>query len=220
MHKKISFIIFIFIVIVPLTIEQSSLADEKSIKDCLESNDDCLEELEQPVKNIDEEQGLSADNVKSTSVIFNFIKMIFALLLVLALIYLLLTFVKKRNRLFQQSSILENLGGISVGQNKSIQLVRIGDKVYIIGVGDNVEMLQELTDHHLKQQLLEKNTETNELTSILPNLFKKGTTKQADQKANVQEKFTLTLEEELNKLKKHRNQMMNQFKKKDNDKYV
>ena len=41
---------------------------------------------------------------------------------------------------------MKNMGGISLGQHKSIQLVVIGESYYLIGVGDDIRLLKEITD--------------------------------------------------------------------------
>ena len=41
---------------------------------------------------------------------------------------------------------MKNMGGISLGQHKSIQLVVIGETYYLIGVGDDISLLKEITD--------------------------------------------------------------------------
>lgn len=217
MGKRIS---FIFVLCIMLFVIQTNniYAEVKNVKDCFEENGEC-EELEKSSDEIvtnDSDTLVGNENIKPTSVILNFIKMIFALLLVLALIYFILMFVKKRNRLFSNVQVLENLGGITVGANKSIQLVRIGNKVYLIGVGDNVEMLQEITDEEVKLSLLEREEETFQPTSFLQSLLQKNSMNRNKNK-DVQESdnFTNTLEMELKKLKDQRNQIMFNNKEKD-----
>lgn len=217
MGKRIS---FIFVLCIMLFVIQTNniYAEVKNVKDCFEENGEC-EELEKSTDEIvtnDSDTLVGNENIKPTSVILNFIKMIFALLLVLALIYFILMFVKKRNRLFSNVQVLENLGGITVGANKSIQLVRIGNKVYLIGVGDNVEMLQEITDEEVKLSLLEREEETFQPTSFLQSLLQKNSMNRNKNK-DVQESdnFTNTLEMELKKLKDQRNQIVFNNKEKD-----
>lgn len=75
-----------------------------------------------------------------------FVKLVFALLLVLALIYLLYRFAVKRTGRFHEGGSLKNLGGVSVGTNRSVQLVQVGNEVMVIGVGDTVQLLKEIKD--------------------------------------------------------------------------
>lgn len=88
---------------------------------------------------------------------FDFVKMFFALAVVIALIYLILRFINKRNRLFGQMKAMENLGGISVGPNRSIQLVRIGETVLVVGVGETIQLLKEITSEDEIEKLISQN---------------------------------------------------------------
>lgn len=221
MLKKISILLLASccLIVLPFSIQ----AAEKHVTDCLNENEDCLK-TEEPT-GIDDRQDndkelTESSTFKTSSLLFNIVKMVFALLLVLALIYVLLLFIKKRNRLFDQVGILENVGGISVGQNKSIQIVRIGSKMYLVGVGDNVELLEELTDEDVKESLLNKEETTLGPPSFLKGFLQKKTTtnKQHDETKN-DDAFTNKLQTELNKLKANRHQMIDYYEKKD-DKHV
>lgn len=209
MGRKISFIILFSAMISLFVATNISNAEVKNVKDCLEASEDC-EELKQPVQG-DSNHLVEDEPVPSTSIVMNFIKMIFALLLVLALIYFILTFIKKRNRLFSNVHVLENLGGITVGTNKSIQLVRIGAKVYLIGVGDNVEMLQEITDEEIVHTLLEEEEQNAQSSTFIGAFLQKGRFR-SDEK---NKQFTSTLEKELNKIKDKRHRMIHHMKEKD-----
>ena len=65
---------------------------------------------------------------------------------VLGLLFGLLKFVNRKNKLYDKSRFMKNMGGISLGQHKSIQLVVIGESYYLIGVGDDIRLLKEITD--------------------------------------------------------------------------
>lgn len=213
MHKKWSFILLCIMLIHIVSVDMHSVAAEENVKDCLENEEDCLKDLEQPIDEMDADAtDIPEESSHTSSLIFNVIKMIFALFFVLALIYLLLHFLKRRNKMFQIPHILENLGGISVGQNKSIQLVRIGEKIYVVGVGENVEMLQELTDQAIKEELLQKDQQQVKTVPMLQQLFKNhfmGT------KENKKETFSTTLEDELHKIKESRTSIIDKYSEKD-----
>ena len=217
MCKKLNLMILISLFI--LVVSPSSVAAlETNIKDCLEENDDCLEQLETDQQNIqsnnDGVEDASASN--TGSIVINILKIIFALALVLLLIYLLLTFLKRKNNKSVHSSALENLGGLSVGQQKSIQIIRIGEKVYAVGIGNDVNLLDEITDKDVIKQLEEKATTNTEPFSIIQNMLTKKQKYQDQQSEKVSTiPFTDTLETELNKLKKQREQLIEKHKKDD-----
>ncbi|HLR70901.1 MAG TPA: flagellar biosynthetic protein FliO [Pseudogracilibacillus sp.] len=215
MKRKYSFIILCMFVMFFGNVEIHSFAKDKNVKDCIETDEDCLEEVEQPAEGLQSTNEDSIENIQSTSLIFNVIKMIVALLLVLALIYVLLIFIKKRNKLTQQVKVLDNLGGISVGPNKSIQLVRIGEKVYMIGVGDTVELLQEITDASVIDDLLNQEEHPIKPMSFLKQKLRRNSSN--DENQSAEHPFTDTLQQELNKLKSNRHQMIQTSKAKDDE---
>jgi flagellar protein FliO/FliZ len=93
----------------------------------------------------------------------DYIKTLFALLFVIGLLFGLLKFVNRKNKLYDKSRFMKNMGGISLGQQKSIQLVVIGEAYYLIGVGDDIRLLKEITDPEEINKLIEfYNTDTTD----------------------------------------------------------
>ncbi|RLL45526.1 flagellar protein [Oceanobacillus piezotolerans] len=124
---------------------------------------------------MEQDASVSKSDAGSGSLAFSLVKMFFALLLVLALIYILIKLLGKRNRLGNQSKVLENMGGISLGANKSIQIVRIGTKLYLVGVGENVQLLQEVTEGEVIDELLSKENSNGTLQeSVLSMIDRKS----------------------------------------------
>lgn len=184
----------------------------KNVTDCLEGEE--CEELKKTSEielNNSNDMLLESENRGVSSFIFNFLKMIFALLLVLALIYLILLFMKKRNKLQANSHLLENLGGISLGSSKSVQLIKVGDKVYLIGVGESVQLMTEITDETLKETLLAESEEDEPVVNLIQNIF------QGRKQKASEEVFTNKFKKELEKLKKDRNDLIEEKKVKDDN---
>lgn len=184
----------------------------KNVTDCLEGEE--CEELKKTSEiefNHSNDMLLESENRGVSSFIFNFLKMIFALLLVLALIYLILLFMKKRNKLQANSHLLENLGGISLGSSKSVQLIKVGDKVYLIGVGESVQLMTEITDETLKETLLAESEEDEPVVNLIQNIF------QGRKQKTSEEVFTNKFKKELEKLKKDRNDLIEEKKVKDDN---
>lgn len=177
-------------------------AADKHVSDCLDGDGDCLEELE----NTDREDAPAGEKIEqqplsSGNTFITIVKMVVALLLVLALIYFLLFLVKRKNNLFQQAGVIENMGGTSVGQQKSVQIIRIGEAIYLIGVGENVELLSEIKDETVLQQLLEQQAEKENAPSFLETILPKKKSKQSNEQKMP---FTTALQQELKKLQKQR----------------
>lgn len=136
-------------------------AQTPSVNDCLENEINCefQEEgtSENDQSNLEENQSSTQMTGQVSGNMFvNFLKLILALALVLALIYFLLKLVNRKNKLFQRHHTLENMGGISLGPQKSMQIVRIGKQYYVVGVGENVDLLTEITDQQTIEELLAK----------------------------------------------------------------
>ncbi|WP_052461792.1 flagellar biosynthetic protein FliO [Sporosarcina koreensis] len=85
--------------------------------------------------------------------VWDYVKTGLALLFVIALIYGLVRLVNARNRISQNGKLMKNMGGLSLGQQKSVQLIEIGGRFYLIGVGEDVRLLKELTDPEEIEQL-------------------------------------------------------------------
>src|SRR5699024_10935143 len=71
----------------------------------------------------------------------------------IGLLYVGVRFFSRRNRQMRDLNILENLGGIPVGQQKSVQLIRLGSTYYLLGVGESVELLKEIEDESMIEEL-------------------------------------------------------------------
>lgn len=182
--------------------------------DCLGGENDCKEDeiTNNELEENENESDLLANNNRPSSMAFELVKMFFALLLVLGLIYVLLKFLKKRNKIFNQVKALENLGGISVGQNRSIQIIRIGDRLYLVGVGENVEMLQEITDEDVKQDILRHQEESQDNFPIGSLLLSFVSSKKDQTNKSSGSEFKNLFSNELNNLKQNRKNMINKHK--------
>jgi|GEM_PF-1004524 flagellar protein FliO/FliZ len=86
------------------------------------------------------------------------IAVVLALGFVIVLIMLLVRFLATRNQFWSRTGAIRHLGGIGVGQQKSVQLVQIGKKLYVIGVGNDVRLLDKIEDEE----------EIREITASLP----------------------------------------------------
>lgn len=161
------------------------------------------------------------DNTESASVSmgpWEYIKIMLSLVIVLALLIGVLKFLNKRNLNYQQNSIVRNIGGLSVGAQKSVQLLHIGNQLYIIGVGDDVHLIKEITDPAEVEQILafynDKQTSIGSTPYIAELLKKKSTKKNKKQAQN----FGNMLNQRLSEIKKERSEELSRWKEKESDK--
>lgn len=177
-------------------------------------------------KVIDEEQP-AADRTQDGAAVglswWDYTKTLLALLFVVGLLLALLKFINRKNRSFDQHKLMKNIGGLSLGQQKSIQLVVIGDSYYLIGVGDEVRLLKEVTDpeeisalesYFVEDELQSPPGLVNKLLTMLP--FGKGDiVDDSDQPADFKNMFTSRLEELKAERKKHLNRLAEKESRKD-----
>ncbi|WP_274361471.1 flagellar biosynthetic protein FliO [Paenibacillus thermotolerans] len=82
------------------------------------------------------------------------LQVIIALAVIIGIIVLLIRFLAKRNKQWAANRSMRILGGVTLGQNKSMQIVEIGDAVYIVGIGDNITLLDKISEPEAVEELL------------------------------------------------------------------
>lgn len=68
------------------------------------------------------------------------------LIIIVAAIILLVRFLGRRNQSWMQGRSMRTLGALGLGPNKSIQLVEVGSSLYLIGVGEDISVVDKITD--------------------------------------------------------------------------
>lgn len=110
----------------------------------------------QPTSDQNQEEDNAKDDVPlstTSDTVWTFVKVILVLALVIALIYLLLRFINKKTRSFTDGRKVQSIGGINVGSNRSVQLIKVGERIFVIGVGESVSLLKEIDDSGEVEQL-------------------------------------------------------------------
>ncbi|MDQ0337275.1 flagellar protein FliO/FliZ [Caldalkalibacillus uzonensis] len=67
-------------------------------------------------------------------------------LLVIGLIVLFVRFLGKRQQKLGYHQLFQHMGGTSLGPNKSLQLIKVGDKIYLLGVSEQITLIKEIDD--------------------------------------------------------------------------
>ncbi|WHX92826.1 flagellar biosynthetic protein FliO [Peribacillus simplex] len=125
---------------------------KKTVKDVYEQPDDLKVGKDESIDWKSTEQASNPDKVGIT--VWEFLRMIFATIFVVALLYILLKFINKKSKSYQKANSVENLGGTGLGANRSVQLVKVGGRILVIGVGENIQLLKEIDDPEEYEQLL------------------------------------------------------------------
>lgn len=170
------------------------------------------EETEDTV--VDDAEIVDEESIESPNLFVNFLKLFVALAFIIILIYFVLKLINGKNKMFQKAGALENLGGIPLGSNKSMQAVRVGDKVYVLGIGDNVELLLEVTEEKTKEELTAK-TGASEFNAgnLLKTVLKKEKT--VDNKDQSMDRFQDLFKRELSTLVEGRKKITDQLGRKE-----
>lgn len=196
---------------------------EDSVFDCFEDEKECIEEVDVgedkgPSK---EEQDLEAREASPVGLTaWDYIKTILALLFVVGLLYVLLKFINRKSRLYDKNRMMKNLGGLSLGQQKSIQLIVVGETYYLIGVGEDIRLLKEITDEEEVASLLAYYGDVEELPFEGP--FEKILMKFSPLKKNVPKQpdaedtdFSQLFNHRLTEIKEDRKKQLNRLAKKE-----
>ena len=171
---------------------------------------------------VDSETDADTADSDSASVsvgLWEYIKVLLSLVLVLGILIFVLRFLNKRNQNYQQNSIVRNLGGHSVGAQKSVQLLHIGNQIYVVGVGEDVQLLQVISDPQEIEQMLALYNEKHSHTSTSPyvtELFAKFKTKRSSETQS--EDFSNILDKRLSEIKQERSDELERWKEKESDK--
>jgi flagellar protein FliO/FliZ len=84
------------------------------------------------------------------------LEVLFFLAVLLGIFFILIRLLAKRNQAGTFGARpVRSIGGVPLGQNKSVQLVAIGKAIYIIGVGDNVQLLEKIDNEQEVEELTE-----------------------------------------------------------------
>ncbi|BAQ10528.1 flagellar biosynthesis protein [Bacillus sp. OxB-1] len=151
---------------------------------------------------------------------WEYIKTFFALLLVVGLLFALLKFMNRKNRMYDKTRLMKNLGGISLGQQKSIQLVVVGESYYLIGVGEDIRLLKEITDPDEIEHLIAfYEAGTNDAASgILQNILDKVAGKkpaEPEQGSVVEADFSDQFKARLDEMKEERKRQIRRLTEKE-----
>ena len=206
MHVNVCrfFIILLLLITFSPTVVSAGGGIPNNAKDCLENPELC-QDNEQNSPNFSERQ----DTITG----WDFIKMLFALGFVLLLIYGAMKLVNKRNHLFDSQKTILNVGGTTLGNNKSLQIVKVGNSLLVLGVSDSIQLLKEVSDEEEKEAILkayQDRLESSINSEQLIGLLGKWKEKQVGKSSNS---FSSLLKEQLQDLTNERKNKLDRMKK-------
>jgi flagellar protein FliO/FliZ len=215
---KIGLVLFLFIPLFGQQLIAHAESFNGNVKECMEQPKKC-QQNQKPVNNISQDKLKSNSTSGGTVISFwDVTKMIFALILVIALLYYLLKFINKKSRSYQQSRFVQNFGGTSLGGNRSLQIVKAGKRILILGIGEDIRLLKEIDDQQeiedFMKQYEEQVDHSLEPRDIVSKIAKRinGYKKKIE---SSQPTFQSLLKEQLSSIKKDRKNVMNRLNEKE-----
>lgn len=134
---------------------------------------------------------------------------IISLAIVIVLIILVIKWLSQRNRTWGTNRSLRSLGGIALGQNNSLQVVEIAGRIYIVGVGENITLIDKIDNAEQANAVitaLERQQQTawskdliTELLSKLRNRNEKAGPELSEEQWNSTSSFQHLLQDKLSK---------------------
>jgi len=211
-NKVFIALIFFHALLVTFPVQAVEGQINKSVSDTLGQQE------EQKDRNLNDEEQTEIPKPVNELTAGDFFKMIFTTLLVLALIYFLLKFVNKRNRMFNGQKFIENLGGTSLGTNRSIQIVKVGERILVVGVGDSIQLLKEIDDVEEINAIIEQHNSTLESIIQPRDVINRFFDKRREAKDEDKPSFSSILEKQFSDLKQGRKKIVEQLEKKESSK--
>ncbi len=134
------------------------------------------ENLQESPEIINEDQPAAATNepgvFEPQNTFLIFVQMIAALAFVVFLIYALLRFLNKRSQTYRSTQMLQNIGGVPLGANRSVQLVKVGDRLLVVGVGETIQLLKEIdNEDEIEKLLIQKQEQLEQFDQPINKVF-------------------------------------------------
>ncbi|WP_236694064.1 flagellar biosynthetic protein FliO [Sporosarcina globispora] len=217
--KKMLSLLLLFSIVL-LGVQPLAQAEQlnNSVKECMENPDDCEKQETKESKESKPEQG-QTDQYESGKIgltLWDFLKMILATGFTIGLLYGLLKFINKKNKAYNRSQLVENLGGTSLGANRSVQLIKVGKRIFIVGVGENIQLLKEIDDSEEYSQInKEHNDKLEQLirpSDIVTKVMKR--TQQTEGSKPGSPNFSALLAIQLDDIKKGRKKLFDELERK------
>lgn len=219
----ITIFILIFSLFIPLeVVVKADDSVNNSVFDYYDKqNSDVNNENENNEKNQLEEEDANPEQEPNPTVGVTFmdiVRTILVLVIVIGLLLAVLKWLQKKSNLPYSGNLVKNLGGTPLGGNRSIQIIQAGNSILIVGVGEDVQLLKEVTDENEISELLEQYNERMNQQVITKNFFVKTKgfleKKMTGNQSETQHTFKKEIEKRIKELETKRKEAMEEHLKK------
>ncbi|MEH7273605.1 flagellar biosynthetic protein FliO [Neobacillus vireti] len=83
------------------------------------------------------------------------LKFIGSFLLILLFLFIVLKYLSKKTKMYAGGGPFHALGGHSLGNNRSLQMVMVGDTLYLLGVGEDVNLIRAIPPGEEQKRMLQ-----------------------------------------------------------------
>lgn len=213
MYKWLKVALIVFIALLGTGTYASAEPVNNSVTDYYEHPTKYKGQDTAPTKKTDQKQS----NAKVGITFWDFLRMILATIFVVGLLYFLLKFINKKSKVFKSTQLVENLGGTTLGANRSVQIVKIANQLFIVGVGENVQLLKEIDDPKEHRQILtDYNNKMEQLvqpSDIVTKVIERAKKWQGTKNKNAI--FPSLLKNQLDEISKGRRELFDETEKKE-----
>lgn len=186
-RKKLFFLFFFFLIVFLFAEDKNSSKDNDSLPDesgiSLNSPDKETEDKDKIENNSEtgrDETGFDLSiTERNQTPVLNLLRVLISLVIVCVLAYIVLKFLKKSSTSFSSNDpYLKSVASISLAQGKSIHVITLGEKAYIVGVTDSsINIIGEVEDKTLIDTMNFEADRRNsvpkqDFTSMLASIFK------------------------------------------------
>lgn len=100
------------------------------------------------------------------------VKVILVLIVIIGLIVLIIYFLSQKNKSWMANRSIRLLAGLQLGPNKSVQVIEIGRSIYLVGVGDQVQLIDKIEDADEVEHIIESLSSPHTISrnQIIPKL--------------------------------------------------
>lgn len=131
--------------------------------------------------------------------VWDIVKTIFMLVIVIGMLFGLLKWLQKKNNVSPSVQTMKNLGGTNLGGNRSVQMIKVGNSILVVGIGENVELLKEINDEQEVNMIIDQYHNRMEQMVKPQDMISKLTARLKTKKENAEENqsFKKELEKQL-----------------------
>jgi flagellar protein FliO/FliZ len=88
----------------------------------------------------------TTQKIGEMSVVEMMLRVIVSLIIIIVIFVIIMKVLSQKNHKWLSGRAIRTLGGVALGQNKSLQVIEIGEKVYVVGVGEDISLIDKIDD--------------------------------------------------------------------------